>query len=67
VEGYKRRTDREFSYFLSIADGSLEETKYHLFLVFELKYIRKEDYERLSKIADEVGSMLFCFQKKLKA
>ena len=67
VERYKRRTDKEFSYFLSIADGSLKETKYHSFLSFELKYIKKEDYERLSKIADEIGCMLFCFQKKLKA
>lgn len=67
VEGYKRKTDKEFSYFLSVADGSLEETKYQLFLALELKYIRKEDYERLSKIADEIGGMLFCFQKKLRA
>lgn len=67
VEGYKRRSDKEFAHFLSIADGPLEETKYHLLLSFELKYISKEEYDRLYKMANEVGGMLFCFQKKLKA
>ena len=49
-----------------MADGSLEETKYHLFLACDLKYLRKNDYERLLMLADEGGRMLFGFQKKLK-
>ena len=66
VEGYKRRTDREFSYFLSIADGSLEETKYHLLLGTDLKYIDKSSYERLIEIAEETGRMLYGLQKSLR-
>jgi len=65
VEGYKRRSDKDFAHFLNIADSSLEETKYHLLLAFDLKYPNKNEYERLSKLADEVGRMLFGFQKKL--
>ena len=67
VEGYKRRSDRDFAHFLNIADSSLEETKYHLLLSVDLKYLCKFEYEKLSVLTDEVGKMLFGFQKKLKA
>ncbi len=65
VEGYKRRSDKDFAHFLNMADGSLEETKYHLLLAYDLKYMNKNDYERLLVLADEVGRMLFGFQKRL--
>lgn len=67
VEGYKRKSDRDFAHFLNMANSSLEETKYHLLLACDLKYLNKNNYERLSILADEVGRMLFGFQKKLKA
>ena len=41
VEGYKRRSDRDFAHFLNIADSSLEETKYHILLSLDLKYLSK--------------------------
>lgn len=66
VEGYKRRSDRDFAHFLNMADSSLEETKYHLFLAYDLTYLCKEDYEHISILADEVGRMLSGFQKKLR-
>lgn len=50
-----------------MADGSLEETKYHLLLACDLKYMDKDNYERLAILADEVGRMLSGFQKKLTA
>lgn len=67
VEGYKRKSDKDFAHFLNIADGSLEETKYHLLLACDLAYLSKRDYESISILADEVGRMLSGFQKKLKA
>ena len=66
VEGYKRRSDKEFAYFLSISDGSLEETKYHLLLSSDLKYIDEHDYNHLIAVADEVGRMLYGLQKSLR-
>lgn len=65
VEGYKRRSDKEFLRFLTISESSLEEAKYHLLLAGELKYIDKKQYERLTTLADEVGRMLFGFKKRL--
>jgi four helix bundle protein len=49
-----------------MADSSLEETKYHLFLAQDLKYLDKISYARLSILADEIGRMLCGFQNKLK-
>ncbi|MFA4982391.1 MAG: four helix bundle protein [Candidatus Omnitrophota bacterium] len=66
VEGYKRRSRKEFNHFLNIADSSLEETKYHLLLSLELFYLSRQDYEKLSVLSDEVGRMLAGFQKSLK-
>lgn len=66
VEGYKRRSDKDFAHFLNMADSSLEETKYHLLLAHDLRYLDKISYERLSILADEIGRMLYGFQNKLK-
>jgi len=67
VEGYKRKSDKDFLHFLNMADSSLEETKYHLLLSQDLDYLDRCEYERLVELTEEVGKMLFGFQKKLKA
>ncbi len=67
VEGYKRRSDKDFAHFLNIADSSLEETKYHLLLAYDLKYLEERGYKRIILLSDEVGRMLFGFQKSLTA
>ena len=67
VEGYKRKSDKDFAHFLNMADSSLEETKYHLLLAYDLSYFDKISYEHLSILADEIGLMLYGFQNKLKA
>ena len=67
VEGYKRKSDKDFAHFLNMADASLEETKYHLLLAYDLRYLAKDDYKRLSIMAEEIGRMLSGFQKKLTA
>ncbi|MBU0694566.1 MAG: four helix bundle protein [Candidatus Omnitrophica bacterium] len=65
VEGFKRRSDKEFKQFINIAAASLEETKYYLILSVDLKYMNQEDYQELMELADEVGKMLHGFYKKL--
>ncbi|MFH1416074.1 MAG: four helix bundle protein [Elusimicrobiota bacterium] len=66
VEGYKRKTHKDFERFLNIAESSLEETKYLLLLSRDLKYLKNNDYILLIELADEVGKMLHGFQKRLK-
>ena len=65
VEGFKRRSSKEYSYFLNIAESSLEETKYHLILSFDLKYLPDKDFKELESICNEIGRMLNGLQKKL--
>lgn len=65
AEGFKRRSKKDFAHFVNIADGSLEETKYILFLSCELGYLDRNELDKLSKICDEVGRMLNGLYKSL--
>jgi len=63
VEGHKRGSSKDFSRFLNLAEGSLEETKYHMLLARDLNYLKQSEYEKLSLDADEVGKMLSGFRR----
>jgi len=65
VEGFKRKSDKDFAHFLNIADASLEETKYHLILASDLGYITRDIFTELEGMCDEVGKMLNGLQKRL--
>lgn len=67
VEGYNRKTRKEYLYFLSIAFGSLEEVKYHLIVCKDLGYLTTDKYEDLMASAEEIGRMLYGLQKKLSS
>jgi len=58
------KSKKVFDNHLSIAQGSLEETKYFLILAQDLGYIRKEEFEKLFAQCDEVGRMIYAFIKK---
>ena len=65
VEGHARRSKKEFLNFLNIAYGSLNETDYLLKFAFDIKYLKLQDYEKLTGLAYEVGSMLWAFMKQI--
>ncbi len=65
VEGFKRKSQKDFAHFLNVADVFLEETKYHLILARDLEYLSRTDYKRLCGSCDEVGRMLCGLQKKV--
>ena len=65
AEGFKRRGKKDFAHFVNVAEGSLEETKYTLFLSYELGYLDKKKLEKLNELCDEVGRMLTGLYKKL--
>jgi four helix bundle protein len=58
VEGKSKKTDKEFSAFLYISRGSLEETRYHLLLSKDLGYIKAEKYELIEGMATEISYLL---------
>lgn len=58
VEGNSRGHKKEFIQFLYLANGSLEETKYHLLLAKDLGYIDSKDYDLIHSQSEMVGKLL---------
>lgn len=67
AEGCGKRTDADFARYIQNAFGSANELEYLLLLAFELQYLKKPDYEELSKNTVEVKKMLAAFLRKLNA
>jgi four helix bundle protein len=58
VEGFRRQSLKDSVHFYSIADASLEETKYHLLLANDLHYIDDSSYSSAVSLTEETGKML---------
>lgn len=66
VEGYRRRSTKEFLRFLDIASASLTEVEACLEIALDLKYLSDKNYEFLEELRSEVEAILYAFQKGLK-
>lgn len=58
AEGFERKGNKEFAYFLYIAKGSCGEVRSMLILAKELGKINEIDFELLFKQAEEISKML---------
>lgn len=58
VEGSSRSSRKEYKQFAYQARGSLEETKYHLLLARDLKYITFSQYEKIMEQVNTVGRLV---------
>ncbi len=67
VEGYSRKGDRELSYFINIALGSLAETKYLFYFANRLGFFHNSKYDELNSIAEKLGKKLWRFYEKVKS
>ena len=65
AEGFERRSNQEFKYFLFIAKGSCAEVRSMLYIAHELKYIEDKSFEELRSLAIEVSKLLSGLIKKL--
>lgn len=63
VEGYNRKSKKEFVHFIDIALGSLAETEYLAEFSVEINYLKKEDGENLKNLIAEVGKLLWGLQR----
>ena len=64
TEGFKKRGSADKVRFMNIAQGSLEECRYYLFLVKDLEYA---DTKELLCQIDEVGRLLAAYSKAIKS
>lgn len=58
AEGFKKYSPKERVKFYKIAESSLEEVKCQTLLAYDLGYLPKADFSRLSSMEDEVGRIL---------
>ena len=58
VEGFSRRTTKEYLQFLFHSRGSLEEVRYLLLLSKELEFLDKDKYAELEESSEDVSKML---------
>ena len=66
AEGAGRKSRREFSRFLSIAQGSKSEVETELLIAFRLGYIAEQEYRNLIVSLNEVGRMITGLRNYLK-
>lgn len=66
VESTKRKSAKDRRNFLVIAEGSLEEVKYYLYLASELSFVTKETIDPIFVLSREVGAMLNGFRNSIK-
>ncbi len=65
AEGFERRGDKEFKYFLFIAKGSCAEVRSMLYLALSLEYITKEKHENYYNLTVDISRLLSGFIKTL--
>jgi len=67
ADGYARRGDREFVRFLSISNGSISETKSHLYLALDLSYVTPQVFDGLCKDLEEISRLVKSFEAYLSS
>jgi|SRR5680860_135293 len=67
IEGYARGKERDkvLKNFLEISYGSLKESKYLVYFSYKRNYLSKEDQDKLLKLSERIGAMLWGILRKL--
>lgn len=66
AEGAVRGSKVEFVRFIGISRGSLAELETQIMIAYERRYVKKEAYEELMKLADDISRMLLQLMRSLK-
>lgn len=66
AEGYGRGSDREFIYFLNVAQASSYEVRSQLYLALDVGYINQQQFEELYASCEETSRTIYGFIKHLK-
>lgn len=63
VEGFKRNGEKDDKHFCNVAQASLEELKYQMFLSKDLKYLLETEYKKFESLSIEVSKLLHLWIK----
>lgn len=66
VEGYRRRSTKEFLRFLDISESSLTEVEACLELALDLGLLKEREYNELEEKRSELGFLIDAFEKSLR-
>jgi four helix bundle protein len=58
AEGFERKSNKEFTFFLNVAKGSCGEVRSMLILAKELEKIKIEQADELQLLAEEISKMI---------
>lgn len=67
AEGYGRKTNKEFVYFLNVAQASCYEVKSQLYLAIDVEYINKVEFEKAYGICEEISKTIHGLIKYLES
>jgi four helix bundle protein len=67
AEGCGRQSERELSYFLRIARGSVREVECQLLLSRDLGYLSREVWDVMDAAAQEISKMLNAFASTVRS
>ena len=65
-EGFERKGEKQFSYFLTIAKGSAGELRCQLYIALDLNYINEKDFDKLSATVISISKMIYGLINYLK-
>jgi four helix bundle protein len=65
AEGFARRSDKDFAYFLNILRSSAAEVQSHLYIAVDQGYISKTDFESIYEQLEETSKMIFSLVRHL--
>jgi four helix bundle protein len=65
AEGFGRRSDKDFAYFLNIARSSAAEVQSHLYVALDQDYIDPAEFEEIYDKLEEISRMIFALVRHL--
>ena len=61
AEGFERKGNGEFKYFLSVAKGSVGELRSQLYLALDINYISGQKFQEIDSFSQELSKMIGSF------